>query len=59
METVPTVENGKFRIVNLLLKNNAYINLCNKEGQTPLSTACIHGYIHIVQRLLHNCAITK
>lgn len=40
IETVPTVEDGKFIIVNLLLQINANINLCNKEEGTLRFTAC-------------------
>lgn len=42
--------------VNILLKNNVNVNLCNKERQSPFSIACQHGHFYIVNILLKNGA---
>eukprot|EP00105_Crassostrea_gigas_P038197 XP_019922345.1 PREDICTED: ankyrin-1-like [Crassostrea gigas] len=42
--------------VQLLLDNGAYINLCDKDGASPLYMACQNGYDRTVELLLDNGA---
>jgi ankyrin repeat protein len=42
----------KNETVNILLKCNSSVNLCDTDGYTPLHVACIHGNIDIVNILL-------
>nr|XP_034330634.1 uncharacterized protein LOC105344498 isoform X7 [Crassostrea gigas] len=44
------------KTVQLLLSNGADINLCNKNGATPLYIACQNGHNSTVQLLLSNGA---
>lgn len=47
---------GQTSTVQLLLKNDADVNLCDGEGNSPLYVACVTGYDEIVQLLLENGA---
>lgn len=44
-------------VVQLLLSKGANINLCMKDGTSPVHTACEHKCENIVQLLLRNGAI--
>jgi ankyrin repeat protein len=41
---------SKIDIVNILLKCNSSVNLCDTNGSTPLHFACRHGHIDIVKK---------
>jgi ankyrin repeat protein len=44
--------NGNIDMVNILLKCNSSVDLCDTDGYTPLHVACINGNIDIVNILL-------
>jgi ankyrin repeat protein len=44
--------NGNIDIVNILLKCNSSVNLCDTNGSTPLHLACYNGHIDIANILL-------
>lgn len=44
------------KTVQILLLNNADINLCSEDGTSPLHIACVNGHHSTVQLLLENGA---
>ena len=48
------IEDNNIDGIRCLLKNNSNIdiNKCNEDGETPLYTACMYGYLEIAQLLL-------
>ena len=55
-DTTPLIHacwNNDLDVVNILLQNNADINLCD-NGHTPLTACCWNGNLELVNRLLSN-----
>lgn len=46
------VQRGDEVAVKKLIMSGAQVNICNKEGQTPLHIACYYGHSNVVELLL-------
>jgi ankyrin repeat protein len=45
-------ELGHLDACEVLLKNNAFVNVRNKAGMTPLHLAASNGFVQLVQNLV-------
>jgi len=48
--------NGDAKVVQLLLKHGALVDMANSSGRTPLMTAAFHGHVEVLNILLANGA---
>ena len=47
-------ELGHSNACEVLLKNNAFVNVRNKAGMTPLHLAAKNGFVELVKNLVNN-----
>lgn len=40
--------------VNILIEMGAVVNHCNKDGESPLCMACVHGQYSTLELLINN-----